>query len=223
MEALIQALGDTDPARLGDRNPEVQRAAAAALEHMPGRRVTTTLVNALNDDDAIVRYEAAEVLLHRGWTAQNDGETIRCSIAREDWESVKTFGAPALPDLIVRSADKDRTIRGTANTLLTELLSSVKIVIFGDIHVKDARKRITFTNPDVEALTIPMKHLEHLVVHIQSYDFHRLERFLTYAVNYVGQQHLKHNVVVHIYGNTEDLHPNLLNTLKNACKETDFH
>ena len=223
VEALIQALGDTDPARLGDRNPEVQRTAATALEHMPGQRVTATLVNALGDDDAIVRYEAAEVLLHRGWSPQNDGEIIRCSIAREDWESVKAFGAPALPDLIIRSADKDRAIRETAHTLLIELLSAVTIVIFGDIRVKDAHRRITFTNPDAEALTIPMKHLEHLVVHIQTYDFHRLERFLTYAVNYVGQRHLKQNVAAHLYGNTADLHPNLLNTLKNVCKEIESH
>ncbi len=223
VEALIYALGDTDPTRLGDRNPEVQRAAAAALRHMPGQRVTATLVNALEDDDAIVRYEAAEVLVHRNWNPHNDGEMIHYSIAREDWEYVKTFGAQALPDLIVRSADKDRAIRETAHTLLKKLLSSVTIVIFGDIHVKDAYRRITFTNPDVEALTIPMKHLGHLVVHIQTYDFHRLERFLTYAVNYIGQRHLKQNVVAHIYGKTEDLHPNLLNTLKNVCQEIENH
>ena len=34
---------------------------------MPGERVTTTLVNALDDDDAVVRYEASEVLIKRNW------------------------------------------------------------------------------------------------------------------------------------------------------------
>ncbi len=219
VEALIQALGDTDPARLGDRNPEVQRAAAAALERMPGQRVTTTLVNALEDDDAVVRYEAAEVLVQRGWTPVQEADTIRYLIAREDWESVKNFGAQALPQLIARSTDKERGIRDFAANLLTTLLSSVKIVVFGDIHITEDRKRITFQNPDVEALNVPMENLEHIVVHVETYEFHRLERFLTYAVNYIGQNYLKHEVVAHVYGDAANLHPNLLNTLKNVCKD----
>lgn len=223
VEALIQALGDTDPARLGDRNPEVQRAAASALERMPGERVTTTLVNALEDDDAIVRYEAAEVLAQRGWSPQHVGDTIRYYIAREDWEAVRPFGAEALPQLVVRSTDKDRGIRDIVTGLLTELLSSVRIVVFGNLHVKESRKRYTFVNPDVETLAMPMEKLVHLVIHIPTYEFHRLERFLTYAINHVGQQHLKQHVEAHLYGNPADLHTNLRNTLNNLCKQVKEH
>jgi HEAT repeat protein len=223
IEALIQALGDTDPARLGDRNPEVQRAAASALKKMPGERVTATLVHALEDDDAIVRYEAAEVLIQRGWAPENAEDTIRATIARDVWESLKTFGAEALPFLIVRSTDKDRNVRENVAALLTELLSSVTIVVFGNLQVKASRKRITFKNPDVEALTLPMEHLKHLVVHIPTFDFHALERFLTYAINHIGQQYLRQHVIVHLYGEPTDLHPNLRNTLNNLCKEVKEH
>lgn len=223
IEALIQALGDTDPARLGDRNPEVQRAAASALKRMPGERVTTTLVYALEDDDAIVRHEAADVLIQRGWTPENPDDTIRYAIAKEDWESLKTFGAEALPLLIARSTDKDRSIRDHVAGLLTEFLSSVKIVVFGKLQVKASRKRITFKNPDVEALTLPMERLEHLVVHIPTYEFHALERFLTYAINHIGQQYLRQHVVAHLYGETTELHTNLRNTLNNLCKEVKEH
>jgi hypothetical protein len=201
----------------------VQRAAALALKRMPGERVTATLVHALEDDDAIVRYEAAEVLVQRGWAPENTEDTIRATIAREDWESLRTFGAEALPFLIVRSTDKDRNVRENVVALLTKLLSSVKIVVFGTLQVKASRKRVTFKNPDVEALTLPMERLEHLVVHIPTYDFHALERFLTYAINHIGQQYLRQHVVVHLYGEPTDLHTNLRNTLNNLCKEVKEH
>lgn len=223
IEALIKALGDTDPARLGDRNPDVQRAAAAALAHMPGDRVTITLVNALEDDDAVVREEAAHVLQQRGWTPQQDDDAIREAVARQAWDTVRQFGAQALPFLIDRSADKARPVREAATSLLTTLLASVKIALFGDLRVKEDRKRVTFQNPRIEALTLPMEHLEHLVIHVPTYDFHCLEQFLTYAVNYVGQQHLKRRVTAHVYGNSGDVHPNLLNSLRNLCKAVEEH
>jgi hypothetical protein len=102
-------------------------------------------------------------------------------------------------------------------------LGTVKIVLFGDLNVKSAHRRITLKNPNVGHLTVPMQALQHLVIHIPTHDFHCVERFLTYAINHIGQAHLKKHVEVHIYGDPTQLHTNLRNILKNLCKEMKEH
>jgi hypothetical protein len=78
-------------------------------------------------------------------------------------------------------------------------------------------------NPDVVSLTTPFFHLKHLHIHIGSYDFYQLERFLTYAVNYIGEDYLEEHVEAHLYGNPEKLDTNLRNNLMNLCKEVHEH
>lgn len=51
-----------------------------------------------------------------------------------------------------------------------------------------------------------------------AYDFHLVERFLTYALNTIGQNYLRTCVNVYLSGDPEQLHPNLRNTLTNLCK-----
>lgn len=223
IEVLIHALGDTNPAALGDRNPEVQKAVAEALGAIPGARVTTALVYALEDDDAIVRRQAVQVLAQRGWTPQQETETMLAHIAREEWSRLVPFGAQALPLLAARAKDKDRTIREQATRLLTRLLDSVLVVAYGNLQVKISRKRFTFCNPDVAELTVSMRNLEHIVIHPPTHNFHQVEQFLTYAINYIGQDALKTHVTVHIYGEPDELHPNLLNSFKNLCKQVEIH
>lgn len=223
IDALIHALGGTDPAKLGDRNPEVQKAVAETLGKMPGERVTTALRHALEDDDAIVRFQSAEVLAQREWTPQNETETILLHLAREEWDLLVPFGSQALPQLIVRAKDKIRDIREQATHLLTTLLTSTKIAVFGNLQVDDSRKQITVCNPEVVDLTVPMKELECIFVHTPTHHFHQVEQFLTYAVNYIGQEYLKKFVIVHIYGDPEQLHPNLRNSFENLCKQVEIH
>lgn len=223
VDALIHALGDTNPAVQGDRNPEVQRAVAEALGKIGGKRVISALKYALEDDDAIVRWQAAEMLKQSGWKPENDLEHIRIHIARGAWQALLPFGAQALPALIARSKDKDRTIREDVAVVLTQLLSVVKIVVFGNLQVKPARQKITLCNPDVMELTVPMQQLEHIAIHTPTHNFYQVEQFLTYAINHLGQDHLKKHVTVHIYGGPAQLHHNLQNTLQNLCKTMTFH
>ena len=78
-------------------------------------------------------------------------------------------------------------------------------------------------NPDVLTLTIAMPVLKRINIHTKTYDFYQVERFITYAVNYVGQKHLKEHVEVHVYGDPDKLHPNLRNSLENLCKCVEVH
>jgi hypothetical protein len=46
---------------------------------------------------------------------------------------------------------------------------------------------------------------------------------MTYAINAIGQQHLKQHVAVHIYGDPDALHANLRNSFENVCHAIEKH
>jgi hypothetical protein len=223
LEALIQVVGGKNPAVFGDRNPEVQKKAVEALGKIEDPRVKTALIHALGDDDAIVRLQAAEVLDEIGWTPEKETQKLSYFIARGDWEALIPFGGQAVIPLSKRTNDKDRNVREHVADTLAKLLACIKITVFGNLHVKDARKDITVCNPNVSELTVPMQELEYIVLHTATYDFHLVERFMTYAVNYIGQEYLKKHVVVHIYSDPDKLHPNLRNSFENLCKRVVVH
>lgn len=78
-------------------------------------------------------------------------------------------------------------------------------------------------NPEVSELTASMSKLKKIEIHAETYDFHLVERFITYAVNYIGQKHLREQVEVHIHGDPDKLHSNLRNSLENLCKCVEVH
>lgn len=96
-------------------------------------------------------------------------------------------------------------------------------VIFGSetsLIVPDSDKSLF--NPDVTESWFPMV-LQQIIIHTQTYNFYLIERFLTYAVNSIGQQYLKNHVEVQIYGKPDNLHPNIRNNLTNLCKGVYNH
>jgi hypothetical protein len=107
--------------------------------------------------------------------------------------------------------DEQRTIYWVAK-------EKIETVIFThrDINISDPRKMLK--NPESAELTIPMSSLKRIIIHTDTYDFHLVERFITYAVNYIGQEYLKEHVDVFIYDDPDKLHPNLRNNLENLCK-----
>lgn len=95
-----------------------------------------------------------------------------------------------------------------------------EIVIFGETL---SSQPMSWQNPDCSTLMIPLSHLREIIVYPETYDFHQLERFLTYAVNCIGQKHLKKDVDVHIYGDPENLEQNLRNNFENLCRSVTIH
>jgi hypothetical protein len=106
--------------------------------------------------------------------------------------------------------------------LLTDMLSfrcqSVEHIIFGTQCISEEARLTTLQNPDVSTLTFPFMLLKQIVIETDTYQFYQIEHFLTYAINYIGQDYLKTKVDVHVYGDIENLHPNIRNNLTNLCK-----
>jgi hypothetical protein len=42
-------------------------------------------------------------------------------------------------------------------------------------------------------------------------------------VNYIGEDYLKEHVAVHVYGNLDDMHPNLRDAFANLCKSAEMY
>jgi hypothetical protein len=97
---------------------------------------------------------------------------------------------------------------------------AIETVIFGTTDT--ARKYFSATtwhNPDVAGLAFSLSSLKHIIIYPAAAQAHLLERFLTYAMEYLGQHMLKQQVEVRIYGDPDVLHSNLRNNLMNLCKE----
>ena len=45
-----------------------------------------------------------------------------------------------------------------------------------------------------------------------------IERCVTYVINDLGQKYMRRQIEVFMYGEPENLHPNLQNSLTNLCK-----
>lgn len=124
--------------------------------------------------------------------------------------------------MITCVTDFDREDRTLLLHQLSDMLKfhcySVEHIIFGTTPHPADNPAMTCHNPDVSNLTLPFFHLKHVVIYTDTYDFHQVERFLTYAVNYIGQDYLKNYMDVEVYGELEKLHSNLYNSLTNLCK-----
>lgn len=105
---------------------------------------------------------------------------------------------------------------------LAILLRKIRLVYFGQ-HQSHLEQYHALRNPEVASLIIPMSHLRTIVIDVSSCDVAQVERFITYAVNYIGQKHLKRHVKAQIYGKPEQLPPNIRNTLLNLCQDVSIH
>ena len=95
---------------------------------------------------------------------------------------------------------------------------SVHVIIFGNPAFLITDRSRMLQNPGVSELTAPFLCLERLVIYTASYESLLLERFMTYAVNYLGTKYLKTSVTVYVYGKRDTLPSNVWNALHHLFK-----
>ena len=98
----------------------------------------------------------------------------------------------------------------------------IEHIIFGTNGETSQNSPTTLHNPDVSNLLLPLPRLRQVTIYTENYDFHQVERFLTYALNYLEPSHLSKELQVTIRGRKDDLHPNLLNNFLNLCQHVQF-
>lgn len=215
---------------LGDRDLGVREKAEDALEQI-GLPAVPLLIKALHEEDRLIQYGAATTLGRLG-DVRGVKPLINVVLKNKDWElrdiavealaKIGSSAAKVLIDILGEIDSYGHSLDEIAETLEI-IFSSIDTISFGDDQHKESNQRTILHDPDVSKLTIAMPNLERIIIYTETYNFHQVERFITYAVNYIGQKYLKENVEVHIYGNTDNFHPNLLNNFKNLCKFVEVH
>lgn len=116
--------------------------------------------------------------------------------------------------------ERAQALRIYAYEELKKLCSKVSTVTFGEIAAKCLIRSLY--NPEVAELTIPLKKLNKVLINTESCDSRQIERFITYAINYIGKTRLKKKVEVHICGEPEKLHQNLRNLFEDLFKAVKY-
>lgn len=163
---------------LDDRSAGVRKEAARVLQTIRAGQSVDALLTALRDDVASVRKEAAIALGHL--------HDIR-----------------VVEPLLAALGDENVSVQKGAIAGLNKASSLVRVVVFGKYSETNTDWQQTVVNPDVSQLPIALRRLHTIIVETSSYNVLQLEQFLTYAVNCIGQRHLKKHVDVHVYGEPE--------------------
>jgi len=202
---------------LAEKNWTVLKAMSSAISR-------EILIKVLSDHEPEVRTETAKILENLGWEPGNDPEKVSYLIARKKWVTFLSLGAPTVPEALINLLrNDDPVLQEDVKTTLNDLYASIDSVMFGAYQSTSESQSFTLYNPDVSDLRFPMSHLKSILIATEAYNFRLVERFMTYAINYIGRKHLKKQVEVHLYGDPDKLHPNLRNTFASLCKCIHVH
>lgn len=194
-----------------------------AVEFLGARheiQAVTALVNALLDADESVRTRAAEALEQQRWVPATDAERILYLCIRKEEHTLLAWGPRAIEPIRLQIAVYP-TFQERLHSVLQQICAGIRVVVFEAVSEQVPAAPTVWHNPNVAALTLPLAQLERLDIDADTADFYVLEQFLTYAVAYLGQQYLEEHVVAVVRGNSERLHPNLRNNLKNLCARVE--
>jgi hypothetical protein len=226
-----EALGKLGDARaldvlrnmLHDTNLEVRQKSVNAIGEIAHPRSVELLVEALQDTETSVRREAAKALEKRAWQVENEKNRAYYLAAKAEWDGFVTWGAPAISMLNELLQVQHRDDHDIIMETLKDVYAVIESVIFGTDSPAGFNRATTLINPDVTECHLQMPALHYIIIHTATHNFQLVERFVTYAVNHIGQKYLKQQVEAHIYGKLEKLHSNLLNTLTNLCHYIEIH
>ncbi len=116
---VIEALGQIRDTRavapliisLSDPDNEIRWEAALALGEIGDAAALDPLVYTLKDNDRYVRYGAALALEKLGWNPVTIAQAALYDVARQDWDSVVSYGEEAVRALRLALRDNDPSVR----------------------------------------------------------------------------------------------------------------
>lgn len=211
VEVLLEALSDV--------NPDIRAAAVEALGKIGDSRAVKPLVKAVEDNNLYVCCKSVIALWEIGRAFGID--FINDINNEEQRQIISSLGEIRNNRIMERLClAKDETSLHLQEIAFEALVKfcSVDTVIFGQGVLPQLPLITYLLNPDVIKLTTSLSRLRAVIVDTQTYNFHQVERFITYANNYIGTDYLKNNVEVQVCGDPEKLHQNLWNLFNNFFK-----
>jgi len=180
------------------------------------------LTKMLPDLSYSVLKKAVGVLEKLNWNPSSDTEKILYFIATGNWEAIASLGLPAIESLTkALSRYGHMEVQKGVPRAWEKIYSQITTIYFGG--APGDKNRAVWHNPDVSNLIIPIKNLNKVEVDTATYDFHQVERFITYAANYLDKKYLKKCVKVNIHGDPGKLHQNLRNLFEEMFGSVKFN
>lgn len=212
------------------RDPEkyIRQRVVDELGKHEDERVVEPLIAALSDDVKAIQQSALRHLGKFGDVRlvepvmaflRNSDPTLRKDAVLA-LQGVRD--ARAIPLYMPLLTEENAFIREHAGLLSQALFALIETVVFGSLALESLDPRTTLWNLETADLTMMMPALSTVIIQVDTYDFYQVERFLTYALNYVGQEYVKHHVNVHLYGHPYSLHPNLRNNLEHLFERVEI-
>jgi len=106
---------------VGHRDWFIRKTSVELLSHLKGSKVTKLIIDAMKDDDWVVRRTAAHALKERGWEAKNQEKFITYLIATLNFEQLVDMGQPSVEPLIELLYEKNPGTRKSVLWALSEL------------------------------------------------------------------------------------------------------
>jgi HEAT repeat protein len=210
---------------LRDHHIPVRWAISEALVKLGGTKLVAPLIDILLGMPTYLRLHAAWMLGTLKYPQAV--EPLIHALRNPDWFG-RAHAAWALGEigdwramslLIEAYNDCEEAVQDAARLAVQQIYNSVTTVYFGKHAPENTVDRSIWYNPDPTRTTVPLSNLKILSIEAQGCDLYSVERFLTYAVDYIGQYYLKKTVEVHIYGDLAYIYPHLRNVLTNLCKQ----
>jgi len=220
IELLTQSLSDPEK--------YIRKRAVEVLGKYENPLVVPSLISALSDTVADIQKSAIQCLGDIGDVRatepmmvflRNPNDMLRKEAARA---LRKIRDVRAIPLLIPLLTEENASVREQALLCLQPLFAMIATIVFGSLNSESLDPRTTVWNLETADLTMVMPALSTVIIQADTYDFYQVERFLTYAVNYLGQDHVKHQIIIRLHGHPYSLHPNLRNNLEHLFERIEI-
>jgi hypothetical protein len=214
---------------LPDESWIVRGEIAGALGELGDARLTPQLIAILTGSQTYLRVYAAMILgkLKDPRAVMPLTQALADSHwfgrAQAAWALGEIGDRRALGPLTQTLHDLDSSVQDASAMAIKTIYASIHTVLFGTASPTAAPSPSSWYNPDVQELSLPLSGLKLMKIHADTHDFRLVERFLTYAINQIGQKYLKRAVTVRIYGDPAKVHPNLRNNFAHLCKQIQLH
>ena len=122
-----------------------------------------------------------------------------------------------IPSLFRIIGKIDKSIQIDVAKTVDRLVDSIIAIWFGYDKAESLVLPAILLNPDISELSTRLPNLMYIIISPDICNLRSVEQFITYAVNNIGQKHLKECTAVLIYDDVDKLTSNLYNALSNLC------
>jgi HEAT repeat protein len=208
---------------LEDKDMNLRKLALDCMAAIPDGSSVDFLVRIMTEaGNPALRSKAARLIMNLAWRAEDETERAYFMIAIQEWPGLTRIGFNAVQPIlhIMSINDNEETENpvsaGQLGEIAARIAGGIRIIHFGGFD--EGYGRTEAFEPELRDFPLVLKNLEEVVIEAETCDPRRVERFITYAVNSLGEAKMK-KIRVRVIGRTAKLGKNLVNMIRDMFGE----